>query len=580
MGEPVNAGGMEPETIQRRFVTVTGRWGQRQVHCRVGGSGPLLLLLHQSPQSSRELLPLLRQWSHHFTVLAPDSPGYGLSDPLGVDEASLGDFAEATLEFLDAIGAGKFCVYGFHTGGMIGIALAERYPERVLGLACNGVAVPTAPEREEILAEYLPAFEPRWDGSHLAWLWARIREQTIFFPWHIRTAATRMSFPMPPPDRQQTSVLEFLRAADHYHVAYRAAFLYPVADVVRTLRVPVLLTAAAWDPLYAHLARLTTAAPSVSIVPSATAGEALERCLEFVLAHAGPSVTLQFACLRHDLRLWRDTVTVPGGTAHLLRGGPVGVPVLVLHEAGGSTETVRVLADALVDQRTVLALDLPGHGEGDLQGAGAEASVAGGAVAALAVLDALNLPAVDVLGVEAGSCVALELARIAPRRVRRVVMLDPPACEHGVADAIRDQGLPSLAPDWHGGHLSRCWHMLRDGRLFFPWFRRDPQSIRPGEPELDNRRLQLEVTERLKAEGSWQPLLASALVQNIAEKLATLEAEVALAASAASPWYAGAAAVAVGAGRRFVALPPEPAHQRRAIAALFAGNGPLPGRDS
>ena len=571
MGESAAAGGVEPAGIQRRFVTVTGRWGRRQVHCRVGGTGPLLLLLHQSPQSSRELLPLLRQWSDRFTVVAPDSPGYGLSDPLGVDEATLGDFAEATVEFLDEIGAGSFCIYGFHTGGMIGLALADQYPERVLGLACNGVVVPTPPELAAILAGYLPAFEPRWDGSHLAWLWARIREQTIFFPWHSRTAASRMQFPMPPPERQQASVLEFLRAADHYHVAYRAAFVYPVADVVRGLKVPVLVTAAGWDPLYSHLARLGNPAPSVRIEPSATAAAALELSLVHLLAHAGSSVTLQFTRTGEGLRLWRDTVTVPGGTAHLLRGGQVGVPVLLLHEAGGSTETVRVLADALVDQVPVVVLDLPGHGEGELPGAGAEAGVASGAAAALAVIQALGLPVTDVLGVEAGGSVALELARIAPGRVRRLVMLDPPACEPAVAEAIRDQGLPSLAADWHGGHLSRCWHMLRDGRLYFPWFRRDPQGIRPGEPDLDNHRLQLEVTARLMAEGSWQPLLADALAQDLAAQLAGLDAEVILCAPHSSPWYEGAAALAARTGRQFRRLPPEPGHQRQVIASLFAG---------
>jgi pimeloyl-ACP methyl ester carboxylesterase len=49
----------------------------------------------------------------------PDSPGFGLSDPLGVGEAQMQDFAEAAIEFMDALGVERAAVYGFHTGAMI-----------------------------------------------------------------------------------------------------------------------------------------------------------------------------------------------------------------------------------------------------------------------------------------------------------------------------------------------------------------------------------------------------------------------------------------------------------------------------
>lgn len=556
--------------MQRHFLTVSGRWGQRQVHYRTGGTGPLLLMLHQSPQSSRELLPLMQAWSAHFTVLAPDSPGYGLSDPLGVEEATLGDFADATIECLDALGVARFSIYGFHTGGMIGIALAERYPDRVLALACNGVAVPTGPELSEILAEYLPRFEPRWDGGHLAWVWARLREQTIFFPWHKRSAASRMSFPMPPPERLQAGVLEFLRAADHYHVGYRAAFTYPVAEVARTLQVPVLLTAAARDPLYPHLARIKAPARSVDISPSATPEEALQRCLTHLGTNPGAPVRLPSpdGTPGHP-RLWHQVIDVAGAAVQLLRGGRSGPPVLLLHAAGGSTRTVRALAETLADQRVVLAIDLPGHGESDPSTAAGVNAVTAAADVVVAVLEALGMAPLDAIGVEAGGVVALEVARRAPSRLRRLIVLDPPACEPELAAAIRAQGLPSLAPDWHGGHLSRCWHMQRDARLFFPWFRRDPEGMRTGAPALDDREIQLEVTERLKSAGAWQSLLADAVSHDLMAGISAIPVKVVLACPATSPWRERAAALAADAGRPFVVLPTALPAQRDALLAMF-----------
>lgn len=560
-------------SIQRRFAAVSGRWGQRLVHYRVAGAGPPLLLLHQSPQSSRELVPLMEQWAVHFTVIAPDSPGYGLSDPLGVAEAGLDDFAAATLEFADTLGLDGFAVYGFHTGGMIGLALADTCPRRIRALACNGVLLATAAERESMLRDYLPPLEPRWDGGHLAWLWGRIREQAVFFPWHRRCQASRMDFPMPGPERLQAAVLEFLRAAGHYQVAYRAAFIYRADDVVQRLRVPTLITAAAWDPLFAHLARLPAPAAGVTVARSAGPAEAMARCLDHLRAATGPAgapLALPEPVPPDPGRVGRAVLRLPQGPLLIRRGGAsAGLPVLVLHDAGGSSRTVEWLWSALAPSRPVLAPDLPGHGESDLPPGSGDVGLGRCAREVLAALEVLGLPQVAVVGAGAGGLVGLELLAAAPGRVAALVLLDPPVLDSALRQAWREQGLPSLAADWHGGHLSRCWHMVRDGRLYFPWFRRDQQGIRRGEPDLDDQRIQLEVTEYLKAEGAWQSLRADALDYPLGAGLAAARGCTAVAAVASGPWYGAAAALAESSGCRFHPLPEGAARQAAALLALL-----------
>jgi haloalkane dehalogenase len=59
--------------ITRHFATVNG---ERQVHYRRAGSGSPVILLHQSPTSSREYIPLIQELAGKgFTVFAPDTPG-------------------------------------------------------------------------------------------------------------------------------------------------------------------------------------------------------------------------------------------------------------------------------------------------------------------------------------------------------------------------------------------------------------------------------------------------------------------------------------------------------------------------
>ena len=71
--------------IHRRFVRI----GQRHVHLRHAGQGPVLVLLHQSPQNSRMWLDMIARFADRYTVIAPDTPGFGYSDPLDIAEPSM-----------------------------------------------------------------------------------------------------------------------------------------------------------------------------------------------------------------------------------------------------------------------------------------------------------------------------------------------------------------------------------------------------------------------------------------------------------------------------------------------------------
>ena len=53
-----------------------------QMHYRIAGSGPPVILLHPSPQSSRFSVPMALRLAKNFTAIAVDTPGYGQSDPL------------------------------------------------------------------------------------------------------------------------------------------------------------------------------------------------------------------------------------------------------------------------------------------------------------------------------------------------------------------------------------------------------------------------------------------------------------------------------------------------------------------
>ena len=65
-------------TIGRHFCQIGGRW----LHYRRMGQGPAVLLMHQTPQSSQTLEPLMRLLAPYCTAIAVDTPGFGQSEPL------------------------------------------------------------------------------------------------------------------------------------------------------------------------------------------------------------------------------------------------------------------------------------------------------------------------------------------------------------------------------------------------------------------------------------------------------------------------------------------------------------------
>lgn len=514
-------------TLQRRFITVKGAFGTRQVHYRRGGRGPVVLLLHQSPQSSREMEPLIAAWGDAFTLIAPDSPGYGFSEPLQRDggpaaTVSMEELARATLEFADALGLGRFAIYGFHTGASIGTALADACPDRVAAVAANGLVVLTEDERATILRDYLPPLVPRWDGGHLAWLWGRMREQTIFFPWHDRRAATRMDFDVPPADRLQLGLLEFLAAGEHYQVAYAAAFADRAESRLPSMRVPMLVTASARDPLAGHLGRIGARSASVQVERSASAAAALERALHHLRSHPGdlpPAPATARAEPDGEATPGRSTyVGAPGQQLRVLRHPGrepgKGTCVILLHAPGSSAPARSGLAAEIGRQADVWNVDLPGHGASDPPPVSAEPGATLDAVVAqlAAGLAPEVAPGRTTLVAVGGSApVAVELARrLGPGTP--VVLLDPPYWSTPDTADWLTLGLPALAPVWSGGHLLEAWHMVRDGRLFSPWFRREHAGIRPGEPDLDDQRIQRDVSDVLRANGTWQALLRDTLL--------------------------------------------------------------------
>lgn len=432
--------------ITRHFIDV----GIRRVHYRLCGNGPPLLMVHQSPRSSAEFTTLMREWSAYFTCIAPDTPGFGQSDPLpGAPE--IGDFGDALVAMLDALQIPRCAAYGFHSGGIILVNALRRHPDRFTGLAVGGYAIWTPQEMALFGNRYLPPFVPSDYGEHLTWLWNRILEQSWFFPWFDVRDAARLSVAHDDPARVHAVVMDMIDAGDAYRAGYGAVLRAP-RDIPQpdTVMPPVLITAYDGDPLQAHIDRLGAMPAGWAARKVATPAEHEAASLDFLLTHAAPAIGALPDI--EDAGFARITCDGFDGLVHW--SGLHTARRLQLHAPGGEAQA-----------GPALAIDLPGHGlSDDWQGSPPERFEAW---RILVETCRTHFGVREVAGL--GWSAALG-NREAPR----------PSPE------IAARLLPDLTPDRFGTHLTRAWSVARARRLFDPWYAADAAHAVPVDEALMN----------------------------------------------------------------------------------------------
>ena len=147
-----------------------------QVHYRETGSGPPVVLLHETAVSGRIYEATLPILGKRVRAIAVDTPGYGASAP-PPEPPSIAGYAERLALFLDALGLDRVVLVGNHTGGAIAIQLAVDHPERIPALVVVGCALFSDEERRQRLEpNYLEPFEISLDGSHLSRNWDRNKQ--------------------------------------------------------------------------------------------------------------------------------------------------------------------------------------------------------------------------------------------------------------------------------------------------------------------------------------------------------------------------------------------------------------------
>jgi 3-oxoadipate enol-lactonase len=95
---------------------------------------PPLLLIHGYPFDHTMWFSTIASLGANARVIAPDLPGFGKNPALRDAKPSMRAYAEYLVRLLDENKSETAIIAGMSMGGYVALALAEKYPERVLGL--------------------------------------------------------------------------------------------------------------------------------------------------------------------------------------------------------------------------------------------------------------------------------------------------------------------------------------------------------------------------------------------------------------------------------------------------------------
>ncbi len=183
----------------------------------------------------------------------------------------------------------------------------------------------------------------------------------------------------------------------------------------------------------------------------------------------------------HHQAIERRFVDLTPGQVHLRvsRADPTGSepPLLMLHASPASSLMLVPLLVQLAAGRRCFAPDTLGFG--DSAAPTQEIPEASDyAATMLEMLDALGLEQVDLYGSHTGAHIAVELAILAPNRIRRLVLDGVALFDAEEKAAVLADYAPAVTPDIIGSQFNWAWHFVRDQAVYFPYFRRDKEHLR------------------------------------------------------------------------------------------------------
>ena len=159
-----------------------------------------------------------------------DTVGFGASTR-SMEGDTIEAYGRGVVALLDALNIRSTAIVGHHTGGVIGVEVATRFPERVSGLVRPGTTCVDPAERARQARTTVDEVDFAPDGSHLLALW---RKRAPYYP-------------ADEPELLQRFVIDALKVFDRVEQGHQAVREYAIRERLPRVRIPTLLVCGSQD---------------------------------------------------------------------------------------------------------------------------------------------------------------------------------------------------------------------------------------------------------------------------------------------------------------------------------------------
>jgi pimeloyl-ACP methyl ester carboxylesterase len=165
---------------------------------------------------------------------------------------------------IGSLGVTRVDLYGTHTGASIALEAALRGAKQIRKVVFDGLPMFTAEERADHLANYIPPFEIRWDGSHVVWAWNFLRNMSVFYPWY-HMDARHSTGRAPDTALLHERVVDLMKAGPGYARGYRAVYRYDPREALAKLSAEAMLCVSREDVLAQHVEAVHRSRPDIRL---------------------------------------------------------------------------------------------------------------------------------------------------------------------------------------------------------------------------------------------------------------------------------------------------------------------------
>ena len=487
--------------ITKGFVNVN----QGQVHYRISGEGPPIILLHDSPRSSILHIPLLNHFSSEFSTIAIDTPGYGNSTALKKNnQLEISDFGNALADTVLGFNLEKCPVYGFHTSSKILLEFASLHPNHVSVAIMDGLSLPSGKTDHSFIAKYMRPFKITDSGSYLAEEWTRVRDFQRWFPWFLKSKDSRLQSNQRNMEFIHSYCMDLFMAGPNFSDAYAAAMRYKAINVVPNVKAKCVFMAREDDVLYPFLDNLPKNLPkNFSIERLTNDIEKWKDKLFGLFRENSPTKNkISFTPpdpLQNPLEnnfITKGYVSTENGQVLVRRiGSGNKMPILFLHDLPGSSRADEEFLKLLSNNRTVYSIDLPGCNDSDKI---PEPNPKKYINILNEVIIKLGLEKINIIANGLSTPLAVYYALTFEQKINKLILNGIILGNNSYREELKSNYLANLEPNINGSHLHACWHMIRDQSIQWPWYDGTKKAIRQINPNLDSNEIYIRLVDTLK----------------------------------------------------------------------------------